>query len=255
MVEIDRSWFDEWRRIARVNPGYVARLPHRYEGDNGEAFFERRLWNTLRPAHRVLDLGCGGGEFTIRMADRACVVGLDPFDEMLTYARSLPGHERVMWVRAMGEALPFGDSTFDVVYSRRGPGSEPRFLPEVMRTLRPGGRLLEITIGERNAWELAEIFGRWQMMGVKGRRSETLRRRLKEHGLRPLLVRDFVGRHVLLGGVDELAEALAGSPAIPGVDCERDAPAFAQAAERLRVDDGIATTDHRVVLEAVKARR
>jgi SAM-dependent methyltransferase len=253
LVEIDRSWYDEWRRIARVNPGYVARLPHRYEGDSGEAFFEERLWNNLIPGCRVLDLGCGGGEFTLRMAGRAWVVGLDPFREMLRYALGLRGHQQVSWVRAMGEALPFADTTFDVVYSRRGPGSEPRFLPEVVRTLRPGGRFLEITIGERMAWELAEIFGRWQMAGVKEKRSQALRRRLKEHGLRPLLIRDFVSRHVLLGGVDELATALEGSPAIPGVDRERDAAALVEAAKRLRVHDGLAWTDHRVVLEAMKA--
>ena len=252
MVEIDRSLFEEWRRIARVNPGYVARLPHRSEGDNGEAYFEERLLDVLESKSRVLDIGCGGGEFTIRMASRARIVGLDPFEEMLAYTSRRQGQERVAWVRAMGEALPFGDSTFDVVYSRRGPASEPRFLSEVVRALRRGGRFLEITIGERNAWELAEIFGRWQMAGVTGKRSLTLRRRLEEHGLTPLLVRDFVGRHVLLGGVEELAEALEGSPAIPEVDRERDAAALAEAAQRLKVGDGIATTDHRVLLEALK---
>ena len=254
MVEIDRSWFEEWRRIARVNPGYVARLPHRYEGDNGETFFEERLRAALTPGALSLDLGCGGGEFTIRMASLAVVVALDPFREMLDYAGSLSGCEHATWVRGVGEALPFRGAAFDVVYSRRGPGSVPRVLPEVARVLRPGGRFLEITIGERNAWELADVFGRGQMKGVEEPRSSTLRQRLKEHGLTPLLVRDFVGTHVLFGGVEELAQALEGSPAIPDVDRRRDAAALAEAAERLRVGDGIATTDHRVVLEAVKTR-
>jgi SAM-dependent methyltransferase len=254
MAEIDRSWFEEWRRIARVNPGYVARLPHRYEGDNGEAFFEKRLGAALTPGSLALDLGCGGGEFTIRMASLAHVVGLDPFPEMLDYARSLPGQERATWVQGVGEALPFRDAVFDVLYSRRGPGSVPGVLPEVLRVLKPDGRFLEITIGERNAWELADVFGRGQLKGGEKPRSRTLRQRLKEHGLTPLLVRDFVGRHVLLGGIEELAEALEGSPAIPDVDRRRDAAALAEAAERLSVGDGIATTDHRVVLEAAKTR-
>ena len=92
------------------------------------------------------------------------------------------------------------------------------------------------------------------MGGSEGRRSEVLASRLEAHGLTPLLIRDFVGRHVLLGGVEELAQALEGSPAIPDVDRRRDAAALAEAAERLSVRDGIATTDHRVVLEAVKSR-
>ena len=253
-MDYDRTLFEEWQRIAKVNPGYVARLPHRYEGETGEEFFEERLLKALRPGHLALDLGCGGGEFTVRMAKLGRVVGLDPFAEMLQVACALPGQERVRWLRAIGEALPFRDCVFDLVYSRRGPASEARFLPEVVRTLRPGGRFLEVTIGERNAWEMAEIFGRWQMAGVTEPRSRTLRRRLTEHGLRPLLVRDFLSRHVLLGGIEALAEALEGSPAIPGVDRERDAAALAEAAVRLRVDDGLASTNHRVVLEAVKPR-
>ncbi|MBI2912307.1 MAG: methyltransferase domain-containing protein [Chloroflexi bacterium] len=255
MVEIDWALYEEWRRIARVNPGYVARLPHRYEGETGEEFFEERLGEALRPGCRALDLGCGGGEFTIRMAQASPetrIVGLDPFAEMLTYARGLAGHQAVSWLRALGEALPFGDAAFDVVYSRRGPASEPRVLPEAARVLRPGGRFLEVTIGERNAWEFAEIFGRGQMAGVTEKRSVTLRRRLREHGLRTVLVRDFLSRHILLGGVDELAQALEGSPAVPDVDRRRDAAALAEAAQRLKVADGIASTNHRVVLEAVK---
>jgi SAM-dependent methyltransferase len=254
-VEIDRALYEEWRRIARVNPGYVARLPHRYEGETGEEFFEERLRRALGPARQALDMGGGGGEFSIRMAlaaRRTRIVALDPFAEMLAYARGLAGHDAVSWVRALGEALPFGDAAFDVVYSRRGPASEPRFLPEAVRVLRPGGRFLEVTIGERNAWEFAEIFGRGQMAGVEERRSDILRRRLREHGLKPVLVRDFLSRHVLLGGVEDLSQALEGSPAVPGVDRERDAAALAEAARRLKVGDGIASTNHRVVLEAVK---
>jgi SAM-dependent methyltransferase len=252
MVDIDRAWYDEWRRIARVNPGYVARLPHRWQGESGEEFFEERLRAALTAGLLALDVGCGGGEFTTRMAGRARVVGLDPFAEMLAVARGLTGAEKVDWLRAMGEALPFPSGVFDVVYSRRGPASEPRFLPGVVRVLRPGGRLFEITIGEQSCRELVEIFGRGQMAGVREKRSLTLRRRLEEHGLRVTYLRDFLSKHVLLGGVDELAQALEGSPAVPDVDRSRDAATLEEAAKLLKVEDGMAWTDHRVVVEAVK---
>jgi SAM-dependent methyltransferase len=249
-VAFDRALFEEWRRIARVNPGYVARLPHRYEGETGEEFFEELVRRGLRRGQRVLDVGCGGGEFTVRCAGRAFVAGVDPFAEMLAVASGRADGRRVHWVRAMGEALPFRDAAFDVVYSRRGPGSHLLVLPEVARVLRPGGDFFEITIGERNAREFARIFGRGQMAGTRGRQSAALRRRLRAHGLLPAMVREFVSTHVLLGGADELAQALEGSPMVPGVDRERERGTIDRAARRLCVGDGIRSTNHRVVVHA-----
>ena len=252
MVDYDRNLYQEWQRIAAVNPGYVARLPRRFEGETGEGVFDERLRSALRPSSLALDVGCGGGEFTMRMSGLARVVGLDPFESMLRHGRASPDYRRPHWVQALGEALPFRDASFDVVYSRRGPASAERFLPAVVRVLRDGGLFLEVTIGERNAWEFAKIFGRGQMEGVTEPVSATLQARLREAGLQPTFVEDFMSRHVLLGGIDELAQALEGSPAIPGVDRQRDSAALEEAARTLTVGDGIATTNHFVVLEATK---
>jgi hypothetical protein len=121
-----------------------------------------------------------------------------------------------------------------------------------VRVLRHGGRFFEIVAGEQGARDLVEIFGRGQMAGASEKRSASLRRRLEEHGFEVTLLRDFLSKHVLIGGVAELAEALEGSPAIPDVDRERDADKLAEAAARLKVEDGLAWTDHRVVVEALK---
>ena len=97
-----------------------------------------------RPGERALDLACGTGPVSDRLArrlgDRA-VVGLDVNPAMVREAsRRFP---RRSVLRADAERLPFADRTFDVVtagylfkYVRLD-----RFASEVRRVLRPGGRL------------------------------------------------------------------------------------------------------------------
>ncbi|MFO1315100.1 MAG: methyltransferase domain-containing protein [Burkholderiales bacterium] len=67
-----------------------------------------------RPGDRLLDVGCGTGYFTRRIAaERALdVVGIDPDRACLDFARGhAGGHEHYCAGRA--EALPFADATFD----------------------------------------------------------------------------------------------------------------------------------------------
>lgn len=67
-----------------------------------------------RPGERVLDVGCGTGHFTRRLAAGQAldVVGIDPDRAWLEFARDQAvGSERYCAGRA--EALPFADASFD----------------------------------------------------------------------------------------------------------------------------------------------
>ena len=91
---------------------------------------------------RVLDLGCGDGQLTARIAATgAGVVGVDASAEMLAAARS-----RGMEVlEGSAESLPCPDSSFDAVFSNavlhwvRG---QDAMMDEVRRVLKPGGRFV-----------------------------------------------------------------------------------------------------------------
>ena len=98
------------------------------------------------PDQRVLDVACGTGVLACAAADRVglggAVVGLDPSDEMLTVARRK--NATIEWRVGRAESVPFPNETFDAVVSQFGLMffEDPRgALREMMRVMRPGGRL------------------------------------------------------------------------------------------------------------------
>jgi ubiquinone/menaquinone biosynthesis C-methylase UbiE len=100
----------------------------------------------VREGQRVLDVACGTGALTAAVVDlvgaSGSVVGLDLNPEMLAVARRKP--LPVEWVEAPAEALPFPDADFDAVVSQFGFMffvDHVAALREMMRVLRPGGRL------------------------------------------------------------------------------------------------------------------
>jgi SAM-dependent methyltransferase len=95
----------------------------------------------------VLELGCGAGQWSIALAARAArPVGLDQSLVQLKHAAANrdAASVTVPFVAASGEAAPFRDASFDVVFCDHGAMSfcDPRVtVPEVARLLRPGGLL------------------------------------------------------------------------------------------------------------------
>lgn len=98
---------------------------------------------------RVLDAGCGTGEITARLAtlySGASFVGVDLEEPHLGRARARCAAfgSRVRFERADVLALPFEDRAFDLAVSRHVLQALPdakRALREMLRVLRPGGRV------------------------------------------------------------------------------------------------------------------
>jgi len=103
---------------------------------------------------RALDLGCGAGHVSFALARGGAkrVTAYDPSPDMLAVvAREAATRGYGMLETRVGtaEALPFEDSTFELVvtrYSAHHWASVPRALAECARVLSPGGRLIVIDV-------------------------------------------------------------------------------------------------------------
>lgn len=103
----------------------------------------------LGGALRILDLGCGTGEITRRLADRypqARIDGIDILEGNLHIARrdSADHADRLHYAVGDAFALDAGDASYDLVVCRHLSQAVPDFglvIDEISRVLRPGGRV------------------------------------------------------------------------------------------------------------------
>ncbi len=123
----------------RIAPGYE--LVNRVMTFGLDARWRSRLVDAVTGAgvDRALDIGCGTGDLVRELSRRGVgVTGLDLSMGMLAIAGGAEPR-----VQAVGEALPFSDSTFDAVtsgFAVRNFSDPRRVFAEVARVLKPGGR-------------------------------------------------------------------------------------------------------------------
>ena len=120
------------------------------------------LMGNLEGAH-ILDVGCGDGALVFAAASHGAeATGVDPDPAMLAAARTRADKDGITAAFLEGriERLPFPDAAFDVVVSI----TVLCFVPdasasvrEMVRVLRPGGRLV---LGELGRWSLWAIIRR-----------------------------------------------------------------------------------------------
>jgi 2-polyprenyl-3-methyl-5-hydroxy-6-metoxy-1,4-benzoquinol methylase len=155
----------------------------------------------------VLDLGCGVGYGTARIADVARrVVGGDVDPEAIAYARGRYGRTNVEFVELNATALDFGHASFDTVCSFETiehVDDPAALVREAARVLRPSGRFCVSTPCAEETTRSPDHFGEVDLYGERRLQSQLHRllQRLDVLGLRR--------RSALL----RRASALTGTPA------------------------------------------
>ena len=118
------------------------RLMGRWSRLIGESFLD---WLALPNGLRCLDVGCGNGAFTEVLMARgapAGVVGLDPSDGQIAFAREQAGAKTAEFHVGDAQALPFGDDSFDAALMALVISFVPdpaKAVAEMARVVRPGG--------------------------------------------------------------------------------------------------------------------
>jgi 2-polyprenyl-6-hydroxyphenyl methylase / 3-demethylubiquinone-9 3-methyltransferase len=189
------SWWDErgfLHMLAALNParfGYMRRV----------------LVDELRLAPvglRALDIGCGGGLLAEEFARLGCaVVGVDPSVESLAAARAHAASQglAIGYQCATGEALPFVDESFDIVYCcdvLEHVTDWRQVIAETARVLKPGGTYLYDTINRthRSRLIVIKLLQEWRWTALMPPRLHDwhmfirpteLRQELEHHGLVP----------------------------------------------------------------------
>jgi len=104
-----------------------------------------------KPGERILDLGCGPGHLTHKIAERgACVLGLDASPEMIGLARQ--NYPHLKFVLADAAQMQF-EREFDAVFSNAALHwmlDANSVAQAVSRALRPGGRFVAELGGKGN---------------------------------------------------------------------------------------------------------
>lgn len=186
----------------------------------------RELEPVIRPGMRILDVGCGGGQFALRLADRFAdieLVGVDLSPDQIARARRrTSGRAQLSFVESSALELPFDAEIFDLVYSvgslKHWPDPELG-VRECARVATPGARLF-VMEGDRGCRheDLLELGAAW---GLPTR-------------MRPLLAAFF--RVAVAGESLDLVDARELLAQVPEIDggVERIAglPAWAIAGER-----------------------
>ena len=117
--------------------------------------------------HRVLDAGCGTGNFSLALARRgAKVVGLDRSAAMQLTARQKALNEgrNLLWVRSNLSQLPFAESSFDgvvCILALDFVNERQTAVQELVRVLRPGGFLLIAMLNRYSLWTLKRTIRAW----------------------------------------------------------------------------------------------
>ena len=134
-----------------------------------------RLWrrtavNQLKETSpkKILDVATGTGDLAFSALKLAPdkVVGVDLSEEMLARAREKADRygvaERASFVRGDGEKMPFEDSSFDAAligFGIRNYENPDAGLVEILRVLRPGGRLVVLEFSHPEGRLFSSIYG------------------------------------------------------------------------------------------------
>lgn len=226
----------------------------------------------IRPTDHVLDVGTGGGEVFLRLADAfAEGLGTDLSAEMIATAREnvaalarsdYPDErrraERVSFAIYPAQALDLPPDSFDVILDRNA----AVFVDQIVPLLRPGGFFITQQVAGRNSQSIYDAFG-WAEQGWASS-GDYWQWYWREHHLAPQDVGSLASRFVAAGcelverrdydidfffqEIESLVFFVRSVPLPEDLDPERHWPQMRRLIEANTTPRGIRTNEHRELL-------
>lgn len=188
----DATLEGDQRRLIELDAERRGALPESFVGEMERHYSPGRTWQSLAAGFAallrlgdVLDLGSGDGAAASSLASRCrSLTCVDTCPRMVgAAAERLAAHAHVRALVADAHALPFAAESFDTiaVFHTLTYAEHPaRVLAECARVLRPGGRVVVLSLDEHRQRELTAPYGERHA----GFSPSTLRAMLGESGLR-----------------------------------------------------------------------
>lgn len=146
----------EWyKQLGQLEGKYIYPWSSELAEPNGESIFDREVTQMIGN-QKVLDVGCGHGEFTLKCSEIAKeIIG---FDVTETFIQAGSANQKTNVSFVLGNSkqeLPFKNNEFDCAYVRKGPTSA---YPDLKRVVKKGGTIIGLHPGDESNKELPLLF-------------------------------------------------------------------------------------------------
>ncbi|QUG42904.1 methyltransferase domain-containing protein [Psychrobacillus sp. INOP01] len=146
------EWYQQLSELQRI---YTYTWNSTHTKPNGESMFDEEVRKMVKD-RKVLDVGCGHGEFTLQCSSIAKeIVGFDVTENFLEVAKVNEKSNLSFIVGNTKQGLPFEKDEFECAYIRKGPTSA---YPALSKVVMKGGTILGLHPGDGSAKELPLIF-------------------------------------------------------------------------------------------------
>lgn len=221
---------------------------------------EGKKWNFIeevakiaKPTDKLLDIGTGGGEQILRLAEKVkFITGIDHSVSMVNTAKrnlNKAGYKNVRFLRMSSVKLKFPDNSFDIVTSRHCD-----FYPlEVYRVLVKGGHFFTQQVSEGDKINIKRAFKRGQAYGLKdGTLKNKYIKGLKKAGFKNIKAKEY-NSTVYYKTSEDLIFLLKHTPIIPGFGkSKKDFGILERFIEKNKTRKGIKTNSKRFMITVKK---
>lgn len=224
-----------------------------YPSDNPEEIFKQKLIEFGKDK-KALDVGCGDCKFAFELADNFSeIIGIDTSKELIDIAKSKKEElkiEKVSFFLQNANKTEFKNESFNIVFCRRG----PTYFDEYNRLLKKGGYYIEIDIGEKDAQELKEVFGRGQGFNKWKEEKTQFQKNIEEMkntGFEVIFAKDYYCNE-FYKSIDDLDLFLQGVPIFEDYGLKNDKKLLKEYVSKFQTDKGINLPRHRTVFVGQK---